>query len=83
MIAGGAAILAFGLGENPAITGVDNLWNDGGFMPNGPQGMIAAFILVLFAFGGTEIIGVAGTEADDPDRSIPKAVNTVPARILL
>ena len=83
MILGGAAILAFNLGENPELTGIDNLWSDGGFFPNGVQGMIAAFILVLFAFGGTEIIGVAGTEADDPDRAIPKAVNTVPARILL
>lgn len=83
MILGGAAILAFNLGESPELTGIDNLWNDGGFFPNGVQGMIAAFILVLFAFGGTEIIGVAGTEADDPDRAIPKAVNTVPARILL
>ncbi len=83
MIVGGAAILAFGLGSQPEATGIANLWNDGGFFPNGAEGMIAAFILVLFAFGGTEIIGVAGTEADDPDRSIPKAVNTVPVRILL
>lgn len=83
MIIGGAAILAFNIGDNTELTGVDNLWNDGGFFPNGAQGMIAAFILVLFAFGGTEIIGVAGTEADEPDVSIPKAVNTVPARILL
>ncbi|MCT2338560.1 amino acid permease [Corynebacterium sp. p3-SID1056] len=83
MIVGGAAILAFGLGTQPEATGISNLWNDGGFFPNGPEGMIAAFILVLFAFGGTEIIGVAGTEADDPDHSIPKAVNTVPVRILL
>ncbi|WP_288791880.1 amino acid permease [uncultured Corynebacterium sp.] len=83
MIVGGAAILAFGLGTDPDTTGISNLWNDGGFFPNGIEGMIAAFILVLFAFGGTEIIGVAGTEADDPDRSIPKAVNTVPLRILL
>ena len=83
MIVGGAAILAFGLGTQPEATGISNLWNDGGFFPHGPEGMIAAFILVLFAFGGTEIIGVAGTEADDPDHSIPKAVNTVPVRILL
>ncbi|MDK8363531.1 amino acid permease [Corynebacterium sp. UMB10119B.1] len=83
MIVGGASILAFGLGTSPETTGISNLWNDGGFFPNGLEGMIAAFILVLFAFGGTEIIGVAGTEADDPDRSIPKAVNTVPLRILL
>lgn len=83
MIIGGAAILAFGLGDSAQNVGLDNLWNDGGFLPNGIEGMIAAFILVLFAFGGTEIIGVAGTEAEDPEKAIPKAVNTVPARILL
>ncbi|WP_175935227.1 amino acid permease [Corynebacterium sp. Marseille-P4321] len=83
MILGGAAILVFNLGQQPEMTGISNLWNDGGFFPNGIQGMIASFILVLFAFGGTEIIGVAGAEAEDPKRSIPKAVNTVPLRILL
>lgn len=83
MILGGAAILAFGLGDPATPTGLSNLTADGGFFPNGPGGMISAFILVLFAFGGTEIIGVAGTEAEDPATAIPKAVNTVPVRILL
>ena len=83
MIVGGAAILAFGLGNSPEVSGISNLWEHGGFFPNGIEGMIAAFILVLFAFGGTEIIGVAGSEAEEPEKSIPKAVNTVPARILL
>ncbi|MGD7002443.1 amino acid permease [Corynebacterium halotolerans] len=82
MIVGGAAILAFGLGTSD-VAGVSNLWEHGGFFPNGAEGMIAAFILVLFAFGGTEIIGVAGSEAEDPDKAVPKSVNTVPVRILL
>lgn len=83
MIVGGAAILAFNLGSDPQAAGVDNLWSDGGFFPNGAGGMISAFILVLFAFGGTEIIGVAGAEAEEPKKAVPKAVNTVPMRILL
>lgn len=83
MILGGAAILIFNLGNGAHNHGVDNLWNDGGFMPNGVGGLVASFILVLFAFGGTEIIGVAGTEAEHPERSVPKAINTVPMRILL
>lgn len=83
MIAGGAAILVFNLGTDPSHSSVSNLWNDGGFFSNGVGGMVSAFILVLFAFGGTEIIGVAGAEADDPSRAVPKAVNTVPVRILL
>lgn len=83
MIVGGAAILAFGLGSSPETSGLSNLWEHGGFFPHGVGGMISAFILVLFAFGGTEIIGVAGAEADDPGESVPRAVNTVPLRILL
>ncbi len=82
MIVAGAAVLAFGL-SGAETTGPANLVNDGGFFPNGIEGMIASFILVLFAFGGTEIIGVAGTEAKDPKKAIPQSINTVPVRILL
>ncbi|STC75159.1 putative amino acid permease [Corynebacterium ulcerans] len=81
MIVGGAAVLVFGLSN--AETGPANLVADGGFFPNGIKGMIASFMLVLFAFGGTEIIGVAGSEAENPEKSIPQAINTVPLRILL
>lgn len=83
MILGGAAILVLGLEGGGGPTGWSNLTADGGFFPNGVGGMLSAFILVLFAFGGTEIIGVAGTEAEDPGTAIPRAVNTVPLRILL
>jgi len=82
MILAGAAVLIFGL-SNAETTGAVNLVNDGGFFSNGFSGMVASFIVVLFAFGGTEIIGVAGSEATDPKTAVPKAVNTVPARILL
>ncbi|MGP5592721.1 amino acid permease [Corynebacterium flavescens] len=83
MIIGGAAILVFGLSGASTTTGPAILVNDGGFFPNGAEGLIASFILVLFAFGGTEIIGVASSEAEDPEVSVPKAINTVPVRILL
>ncbi|WP_342318605.1 amino acid permease [Corynebacterium mayonis] len=82
MIVAGAAVLAFGLSGLDS-TGPQNLVNDGGFFPNGVGGMVSSFILVLFAFGGTEIIGVVGTEAREPDKAVPKAINTVPVRILL
>lgn len=40
-------------------------------------------MIVMFAFGGTEIIGITAGEAKDPARTIPRAVNTVPVRIIL
>lgn len=82
MILGGAAILVFNV-DTGGSAGFDNLWNDGGLFPNGVTGVFSALILVLFAFGGTEIIGVTAGEATDHEKTIPKAVNTVPMRILL
>ncbi|MFP5500427.1 MAG: amino acid permease [Gammaproteobacteria bacterium] len=85
MILGGFGIMLFGIhsaGEAPA-TGLSNLWALGGFMPNGVGGLIASFAVVMFAFGGIEIIGITAGEAKDPQRVIPKAINAVPLRILL
>lgn len=85
MILGGFGIMLFGIhsaGETPA-SGLSNLWAHGGFMPNGIGGLIASFAVVMFAFGGIEIIGITAGEAKDPQRVIPKAINAVPLRILL
>jgi histidine transporter len=37
----------------------------------------------MFAFGGIEIIGITASEAKDPAKVLPKAINAVPVRILL
>ena len=37
----------------------------------------------MFSFGGTELIGITAGEAEDPQRSIPRAINRVVGRILL
>ncbi|MBF8692138.1 amino acid permease [Pseudomonas fulva] len=85
MILAGLGIMAFGVsqvGSGQAV-GLGNLFDHGGFMPNGVAGLIASFAVVMFAFGGIEIIGVTAGEAKDPQRVIPKAINAVPLRILL
>ncbi|ERH57171.1 amino acid permease [Pseudomonas simiae] len=85
MILGGFGIMLFGIhsaGETQA-SGLSNLWAHGGFIPNGIGGLIASFAVVMFAFGGIEIIGITAGEAKDPQRVIPKAINAVPLRILL
>ncbi|MCO7513579.1 amino acid permease [Pseudomonas guariconensis] len=86
MILAGGAVLLFGiqLGNGAeAVTGFSNLWSHGGFFPNGVGGMIASFTVVMFAFGGVEMIGITAGEAKDPKRVLPKAINSVPLRILL
>ena len=83
MIAGGIAVLIFGFGLHDTSQGVSNLWSNGGFFATGIGGFLGCFAIVIFAFGGSEIIGITAGEAQDPEKTIPRAVNTVPIRILL
>ena len=81
MIAFGAWLLASGKGGPEAS--VANLWQNGGFFPNGVKGLIMAMAVIMFSFGGLELIGITAAEADNPEKSIPKATNQVIYRILL
>ncbi|MBD2806524.1 amino acid permease [Xenorhabdus sp. ZM] len=84
MIVGGFAIMKMGFTQEVGYTAVlSNLWQHGGFMPNGIAGIIASFTIVIFAFGGIEVIGITASEAKNPEKSIPRAINAVPLRILL
>ena len=47
------------------------------------SGVLMALVVVMFSFGGTELIGITAGEAEDPKKSIPKATNEVVWRILL
>ena len=63
--------------------GVANLWRHGGFFPNGVSGLVMAMAVIMFSFGGLELIGITAAEADDPARSIPRATNQALWRVLI
>lgn len=93
MIIGGIAVIIAGL---PTASGIRasfaNLFTiDGGFFPHGllsraPDGtwtgLLMALVVVMFSFGGTELIGITAGETEDPATTIPKATNGIIARIL-
>ena len=83
MIGLGAAIILFGLGNGGDATGISNLWAHGGYFPHGIWGMITALVVVMFSFGGVELVGITAGEAENPRRTIPKAINQVVYRILI
>ncbi len=60
-----------------------NLWENGGFFPNGAWGMLLSIVPVMFSFGGIELIGITAGEAENPNKSIPRAINQVIWRILI
>jgi len=83
MILFGLFIIFFGLGNDGQPIGLSNLWAHGGYLPNGLWGLLLSLVIVMFSFGGVELIGITAGEADNPKESIPKAINQVVWRILL
>ena len=81
MIGYGAWLLASGHGG--AHASISNLWALGGFFPNGISGLIMAMAIIMFSFGGIELVGIAAAETKNPTTTIPKAVNQIVYRVLL
>ncbi|SCC72758.1 amino acid permease [Acinetobacter albensis] len=81
MIAFGSYLLATGSGGTQS--NLHNLWALGGFFPNGVMGLVMAMAMIMFAFGGIELVGIAAAETDNPQKTLPKAVNQIVYRVLL
>lgn len=90
MIIFGAYLLISGSGGETAT--VANLYNDGGFFPKGwlgtsedgsYHGLLAALVMIMFSFGGLELVGITAAEAENPEKNIPRATNQVLIRILI
>ncbi|WP_415404694.1 amino acid permease [Staphylococcus epidermidis] len=61
----------------------DNLIHHGGMFPHGAAGFLMSFQIAVYSFIGIELIGVTAGETKNPEKTIPKAINNVPIRILL
>ncbi|PEA54677.1 amino acid permease [Bacillus pseudomycoides] len=83
MIVIGAAIILFGFGNGGVATGISNLWSHGGWFPNGFSGLLLSLQMVLFAYLGVELIGVTAGEAENPKKTLSKAIDNVFWRILI
>ncbi|WP_278809063.1 D-serine/D-alanine/glycine transporter [Obesumbacterium proteus] len=85
------ALILIGLGmvlmhfESPtgSVASFSNLWNDGGWFPKGLSGFFAGFQIAVFAFVGIELVGTTAAETKDPEKSLPRAINSIPTRIIM
>jgi AAT family amino acid transporter len=78
---GVGAALIVGIGPHPAI-GLKNLTANGGFLPHGWLGVWLALTLVVTSYMGVEVIAVTAGEAENPEKSIPKAMRTIVFRLI-
>lgn len=94
MIIGGIAVIILNLPTDSGVRASFANWFtvDGGFFPHGLMerssngqwtGLLMALVVVMFSFGGTELIGITAGETENPRRTIPKATNGIIWRILL
>ena len=77
----GAAIL-FGVHQERPI-GLENFRAYGGFLPRGWLGVWLALVFVIFSFIGSEVVAVTAGEAKEPQRTVPRAMRSMLARLTI
>lgn len=82
MILIGLAIIFFGITPLGRTASFSNLWSHQGFMPFGILGVVMTLQIVMFAYQGVELIGVTAGEAQNPEKVLPSATNSIIWRIL-
>ncbi|RAI81789.1 amino acid permease [Macrococcoides caseolyticum subsp. hominis] len=79
----GVILIVIGFETKFGHASLTNLWSHNGIFPNGMNGFLLSFQMAIFSFVGIELIGVTAGEAQDPEKTLPRAINSVPIRIVL
>lgn len=58
-------------------------WTDPGAFANGFKGVCSVFVTAAFSFAGTELVGLAAAECENPRRTLPRATKQVFWRITI
>ncbi|GAB2944223.1 MULTISPECIES: amino acid permease [Streptomyces] len=83
MIVIGLGVLTFGFSAAGDTAAVSNLWAFDGFFPKGIGSSLMTLQGVMFAYLAVELVGVTAGESENPEKTLPKAINTLPWRIAL
>ena len=76
------AMMILGIGPYPSPGFTNWTIGDAPFV-GGAMGILSIFMVAGFSFQGTEIIGIAAGESENPEKNVPRAVRTIFWRILL
>ncbi len=79
----GGAMVIQGFSTDLGPSSFSNLWNYGGWFPNGYGGFVLSFQMAVFAFTGIELVGLTAGETENPKKVIPQAINNIPIRVII
>lgn len=79
----GTYYVIFGTPIDGQEPGLSVLTDNGGLIPNGLLPAIVVIQGVVFAYASIELVGTAAGETQNPEKVIPKAINTVIIRIVV
>lgn len=68
---------------NGTVASFSHLLDENALFPFGLSGFFAGFQIAIFSFIGIELVGTTAAEAKDPHTSLPRAINSIPIRIML
>jgi len=79
-----AILIFFGLIGNHSghVLGTSILLGSGGFFPSGAMVILLSMALIINNYLGSELIGLAAGESENPEKTIPMAVRNVTFRII-
>ncbi|WP_262001247.1 amino acid permease [Microbacterium sp. Mcb102] len=77
----GIVFLAAGWKTDQGATGLAMLAEHNGFMPEGVLPAVIVMQGVVFAYASIELVGTAAGETENPEKLMPRAVNSVILRI--
>ncbi|WP_432096252.1 amino acid permease [Streptomyces sp. bgisy100] len=83
MIVIGLGVLTLGFSQVGDTASVSNLWSHHGIFPNGIGSSLMTLQGVMFAYLAVELVGVTAGESENPEKTLPKAINTLPWRIIV
>lgn len=78
----GVYLVGKGVLHQGFVPTLSRMTDNGGFAPHGMKGLINSLLVVIYSYGGSELIAITVSEAEDPKKAIPKAIRGVMGRII-
>ncbi|WP_425474898.1 amino acid permease [Nocardioides cheoyonin] len=82
-LAVGIALVAGRVHIDGSTPGLSVITDHGGLMPHGAWALAIVTSGVIFAYAAVELVGTAAGETKDPEKQMPRAINSVVLRIAI